>query len=114
MGILFGAMYTCDSCGKEKFIKFDTGSRLKSDWKYAGGKILCPDCLKEYHKVKRKANKHIDADLFKFMKAQGEAEKWKEAYFTCPLCGGTAVWGRSRENNHLHAICRGCGFKVIE
>lgn len=116
MSILFGAMYICDSCGKEKFIKFETGTRLKSDWQYAGGKILCPDCLKEYHEVKRKEKTpaEIHEDILLFLKAQDEAEERKEESFICPLCGGVAIWGRSRENNHLYAWCRGCGFKLIE
>lgn len=52
--------------------------------------------------------------LFKFLEAQDEAEKRKEDSFTCPLCGQVAVWGRSRENNHLYAKCKGCGFRLIQ
>lgn len=49
-----------------------------------------------------------------FMKAQEEAEKEGLLYFDCPLCGGTASWGRARSNNHLFCHCSGCGFRMME
>lgn len=52
--------------------------------------------------------------IAKFMKAQQEAEKNGEEKFTCPLCGGEALWGRSSYNNHLHCACKGCGIRMME
>ena len=52
--------------------------------------------------------------LIAFMQAQQEAEKEGLEEFTCPLCGGTAEWGRARVNNHLHCGCKGCGFSMVE
>ena len=49
-----------------------------------------------------------------FMNAQSEAEKDGREEFTCPLCGGTAIWGRAKVNNHLHCCCKGCGFRMME
>lgn len=51
--------------------------------------------------------------LFKFLEAQDKAEKRQEDSFTCPLCGGVAVWGRAKENNHAGgAIKKGLGNKM--
>ena len=52
--------------------------------------------------------------IIAFMQAQQEAEKEGREEFTCPLCGGTANWGRARVNNHLHCGCKGCGFSMVE
>ena len=53
-------------------------------------------------------------NLFKFLEAQDEAEKRQEDFFTCPLCGGVAVWRRAKENNHLYTRCQSCGFGLIQ
>ena len=52
--------------------------------------------------------------IIAFMQAQREAEEEGREEFTCPLCGGTAFWGRARVNNHLHCGCKGCGFRMME
>ena len=49
-----------------------------------------------------------------FMNAQQKAEIEGRNTFTCPMCGGEAVWGRSSYNNHLHCGCKGCGFRMME
>lgn len=49
-----------------------------------------------------------------FMEAQQQAEQEGQQEFTCPLCGGSAEWGRARGNNHLHCACGGCGFRMME
>ena len=53
-------------------------------------------------------------DIKVFMEAQQTAEKHGKQEFACPLCGATAIWGRSSNNNHLHCGCRGCGFTMME
>lgn len=53
-------------------------------------------------------------DVFKFMKAQQDAEEEGEEEFVCPICGGKAWWGRSYINGHLHCGCQDCGIRVIE
>lgn len=53
-------------------------------------------------------------DIKKFFVAQQEAEEKGEESFACPICGGSAWWGRSDYNNHLHCGCEGCGIKVVE
>ena len=58
--------------------------------------------------------KDIVDDIKIFMEAQQTAEQHGEQAFTCPLCGATAIWGRSTYNNHLHCCCRGCGFTMME
>ena len=52
--------------------------------------------------------------MFKYMKAQKEAEKQGKREFACPICGGKAEWGRSNYNNHLHTWCAKCGIKIME
>ena len=52
--------------------------------------------------------------IAKFMKAQQEAEKNGEEKFTCPLCGGEALWGRSSYNNHLHCGCEKCNILIMQ
>lgn len=49
-----------------------------------------------------------------FMAAQHEAEKEGQHEFTCPLCGGGAMWHRSEYNNHIWSKCSGCGFLMME
>lgn len=34
--------------------------------------------------------------------------------FKCPLCGGTASATRSVSNEHKHAKCSNCGFRIME
>lgn len=58
-------------------------------------------------------NSNVD-EVIAFMNAQQEAEAEGREEFTCPLCGGTAIWGRARGNNHLHCGCKGCGFRMME
>ena len=58
-------------------------------------------------------DKVLDA-VQKFYEAQRKAEEIGQEEFTCPLCGGTAWWGRSTINNHLHCGCDGCDFRVIQ
>ena len=53
-------------------------------------------------------------EIISFMQAQQEAEEAGKHEFTCPICGGVAVWGRSEYNNHLHCGCKGCGFRMVE
>ena len=48
----------------------------------------------------------------KFLRKRQEAEEKGERYFTCPLCGGEAHW--TRITGHLHAGCKGCGFRMAE
>lgn len=50
----------------------------------------------------------------KFIKAQQEAEKHNKEEFICPLCGGSAWWGRAKINNHLHTGCEKCGFIIMQ
>ena len=50
----------------------------------------------------------------KFLEAQDKAENLNKEEFTCPLCGGTAWWGRSKINNHLHIRCKKCGFGILQ
>lgn len=49
-----------------------------------------------------------------FTKAQEKAEKNNKEEFVCPLCGGEAWWGRAESNNHLHAGCKKCGFRIMQ
>ena len=49
-----------------------------------------------------------------FIEAQQEAEKEGQQEFTCPLCGGPAMWSRFPYNNHLWCKCRCCGFLMRE
>lgn len=53
-------------------------------------------------------------DMAVFSSAQQAAERRGEEAFTCPLCGGTAWWGRSKTNGHLHCGCNDCHFKLME
>ena len=53
-------------------------------------------------------------DIFKYLKAQQEAEEQGKEEFTCPICGGQAFWGRSSINNHLHSRCENCGIRVMQ
>lgn len=53
-------------------------------------------------------------DIKKFLTAQQEAEEKGEESFVCPICGGSAWWGRSDYNNHLHCACEGCGIVIME
>lgn len=53
-------------------------------------------------------------DIFKYLKAQQEAEDRDEHEFKCPICGGQAFWGRSPINGHLCSRCEKCGFGLIE
>ena len=53
-------------------------------------------------------------DIFKYLKAQQEAEEQGEEEFTCPICGGQAFWGRSSINNHLHSRCEKCGICIMQ
>lgn len=54
-------------------------------------------------------------NLIDFLAAQAKAEKNRKRQFTCPLCGGIAEWGRATGyNNHLHAGCHKCGFRIME
>lgn len=57
--------------------------------------------------------KQMDA-IFKYLKAEQEAEENGKQEFICPLCGGDAFWVRSPYNNHKHSGCRKCGMKVME
>ena len=50
----------------------------------------------------------------KFLAAQSKAESKGEKWFTCPLCGERAWWGRAQGNNHLHTECEGCGMQIAE
>lgn len=52
--------------------------------------------------------------IIKFMMAQQKAEEKGEHTFTCPLCGNEAHWSRVTGNGHLHAACKGCGFRMAE
>ena len=56
------------------------------------------------------------ADIYEkieaFIAKRQEAEEKGERYFTCPLCGGEAHW--TRISGHLHAACKGCGFRMAE
>lgn len=61
------------------------------------GKVLSDD---EILKFREEAEKGLDP---------GDSKE-----FTCPLCGGNAYAEIVRENEHLHAICHKCGFKVME
>ena len=58
-------------------------------------------------------NSNVD-EVIAFLIAQQEAEAEGREEFTCPICGGTAIWGRARGNNHLHCGCKGCGFRMME
>lgn len=57
-------------------------------------------------------DKEID-NTFKFLDAMHKAEEEGQKEFQCPLCGGTAWWGRAPSNGHLHCGCRKCGFSII-
>lgn len=52
--------------------------------------------------------------ITEFMQSQQKAEERGEYEFICPLCGATAIWGRSTYNNHLHCGCTGCGMRMME
>ena len=52
--------------------------------------------------------------IFKYLKAEQEAEENGKNEFTCPLCGGKAWWTRSAYNGHKHSSCTRCGFYVGE
>jgi transcription elongation factor Elf1 len=52
--------------------------------------------------------------LYKYLKAEQEAEENGKQEFTCPLCGGEAFWVRSPYNGHKHSGCRKCGMRVME
>ena len=58
-------------------------------------------------------NGNVD-EVLAFLIEQQKAEKEGRKEFTCPICGGTAIWGRARVNNHLHCGCSGCGFRMME
>lgn len=58
-------------------------------------------------------NKFIE-DMMKYIKAQQEAEKAGEHFFTCPVCGEEARWVRVASNNHLRSVCSGCGIALME
>lgn len=49
-----------------------------------------------------------------FLKALQDAEAEGQNEFTCPLCGGQAVWTRSQYNDHVHCGCKRCGFHMME
>lgn len=55
MGVLFGAMYICDSCGNAKFIKIGQEG-LTSSWKLVDRKLLCPDCLEKIKQIREENN----------------------------------------------------------
>lgn len=44
-----------------------------------------------------------------FLRAQIDAEIDGEKTFTCPICGGKAVWAKTFNGNHL-SECSKCGF----
>lgn len=50
----------------------------------------------------------------RLLSAQHKAEKSDNTKFICPLCGGVAVWERSKSNNHIYTRCTDCDFKVME
>lgn len=52
--------------------------------------------------------------ITEIMQAQQKAEERGEYEFICPLCGATAIWGRSTYNNHLHCGCTVCGMRMME
>ena len=54
--------------------------------------------------------------MVSFMKAAQEAikEPDKQYTFTCPLCGGEAVGGKTGSNNHIHAKCNKCNFSIMQ
>ena len=64
--------------------------------------------------METKITRSLYEEISAFMQAQDEAEKANKQEFQCPLCGGVAVWGRSSYNNHLHCVCKGCGFRMME
>ncbi len=60
----------------------------------------------------------IDKDFIQTLNAftatQQEAEKAGTETFICPICGGTAYWGRAEGNNHLHCGCNSCDIRIME
>lgn len=56
MGVLFGAMFICDSCGKDQFVKQGDNA---VGWNFRDQKILCSACSREYEE-KRKETKEND------------------------------------------------------
>lgn len=53
-------------------------------------------------------------DANKYITAQQKAEKLGKHEFTCPVCGGNAIWFRTENNGHLRTVCSRCGIAVME
>ena len=56
----------------------------------------------------------MEEKIFAFIKAQAEAEEKGEHEFVCPLCGGSAHFGRDKQCKHLHTGCDDCGIMIME
>jgi len=54
--------------------------------------------------------------LFKFISIANEVivDRGKAYNFECPVCGGNAMGIKAETNGHLHAICEGCGIKIMQ
>lgn len=62
-----------------------------------------------------KLDESVINNMFLFLEAQKKAEENGKEEFTCPICGGKAIWGRATGyNNHLHTRCNDCGFAIME
>lgn len=55
MGVLYGAMYICDSCGNAKFIKVGQ-EELANNWELVDRKLLCSDCLEKIKQIREEDN----------------------------------------------------------
>ena len=55
MGVLYGAMYICDSCGNAKFIKV-VQEELANNWELVDRKLLCSDCLEKIKQIREEDN----------------------------------------------------------
>ena len=81
------------------------------------GMIACPNCLVASRGMPDDEIENEDEvmdSIFKYLKAEQQAEAEGKKEFMCPLCGGKAWWLRSGFNGHRHSRCTRCGFYVGE
>lgn len=56
MGVLFGTMFICDSCGKERFVKQGESA---DGWTFRDLKILCHYCSAAYEIRRTRESKEV-------------------------------------------------------